>query len=98
MKKKIYDYLFLLIKISIRFLNGEFIKEIKNDELIEENISVASSSGEFIEILIKKLKPESIKNITKNFINEFFYILAHKLGIKDISDLSSINVKKRKRR
>ena len=96
-EKNSFNYLFLLFNISIRFLNAEFIEEIKNDELIEENISVASSSGEFLEILIKKLNLEEIKKITKNYLNEFFYILANKLGINDISFSSSKNVIKKEK-
>ena len=51
------NYFNLLILITTRFINFEFVEGI-NEELIEENISVSSSAWEFLEILIKKQKIE----------------------------------------
>ena len=88
------NYFNLLILITTRFINFEFVEGI-NEELIEENISVSSSACEFLEILIKKTKDQNlIKGIFKLFLNKIFIILANKLGIEEEGNLCSINVKK----
>jgi hypothetical protein len=88
------NYFNLLILITTRFINFEFVEGI-NEELIEENISVSSSACEFLEILIKKTKNQNIiKGIFKLFLNKIFIILANKLGIEEEGNLCSINVKK----
>ena len=88
------NYFNLLILITTRFINFEFVEGI-NEELIEEIISVSSSACEFLEILIKKTKDQNlIKGIFKLFLNKIFIILANKLGIEEEGNLCSINVKK----
>ena len=76
-----YDYLFLLINISVRFIKGEFEKGVSED-LIEESLSVNSTACEFLELLIKKINNSNILyNISKATLIPIYYILAQKLGV-----------------
>ncbi len=84
-----YDYLFLLINISIRFIKGE-IENVINEDLIEESLSVNSSACEFLELLIKKINNTKLLNeIAQKTLIPIYYILAQKLNINKDNQINT---------
>ena len=83
-----YDYLFLLINISMRFIKGE-LQNVTNEDLIEESLSVNSSACEYLELLIKKINDTKILNkIAQIILIPLYYILAQKLGINNENQIN----------